>query len=199
MTENPYLPDDQQEELEDLGEAGRRYSAVINQADWTVLTILQQIEKGNIELNPIFQRREAWGQKRKSQYIESLMLNVPVPQIVLAERVDQRGKFIVIDGKQRLLTLRQFCVTQDNTEYESFRLTDLTIRTDLNGVDYKRLTTDLTLDSDSNAFENSTIRTAVIRNWKDENFLYTIFLRLNTEASNCLLRSCDKRSTRDNS
>src|SRR5688500_16703592 len=108
MIDQNRLPDDQQEGLEDLGEAGRQYSAVINQADWTVETILQQIDKGNIELNPDFQRREAWRTPHKSRYIESLILNVPVPQIVLAERKDKRGKFIVIDGKQRLLTLRQF-------------------------------------------------------------------------------------------
>src|ERR1700730_9237920 len=91
--------------LEDLGESGRQYQAVINSADWTVETIIQQIDKGNIELNPDFQRREAWHNPRKSQYIESLILNVPVPQVVL-ERKDRR-KFIVIDGKQRLLALRQ--------------------------------------------------------------------------------------------
>jgi len=105
MADDSGVPEDQQEGLEDLGEAGRQYQAVINQADWTVETIIQQIDKGNIELNPAFQRREAWQTPRKSQYIESLIINVPVPQVVLAERRDKRGKFIVIDGKQRLLAL----------------------------------------------------------------------------------------------
>jgi hypothetical protein len=73
------VSDYQQEDLADLQEAGTEYSAVINQADWTVETIVQQIAKGNIELSPIFQRREAWRASRKSQYIESLILNVPVP------------------------------------------------------------------------------------------------------------------------
>lgn len=178
MAEQIELPEDQQEGLEDLGEAGRRYQAVINQADWTVETIIQQIDKGNIELNPDFQRREAWRDPHKSQYIESLLLNVPVPQIVLAERKDRRGKFIVIDGKQRLLALRQFH-SKDKT-FTSYSLSNLSIRTDLNGVDYERLSTDLTLEQDHTALENSTIRTAVIKNWGDETFLYTVFLRLNT-------------------
>jgi hypothetical protein len=82
MTDDANVLEDQQEGLEDLGEAGRQYQAVINQADWTVETIIQQIDKGNIELNPAFQRREAWQHVRKSQYIESLILNVPVPQLV---------------------------------------------------------------------------------------------------------------------
>ena len=110
----------------------KQYHAVINQADWTVETIIQQIDKGNIQLSPAFQRREAWRDVRKSQYIESLLLGVPVPQIVLAsERIDgaiHRNH----DGKQRLLTLRQFH-SADN-EFPSFPLSGLSIRTDLNGV-----------------------------------------------------------------
>jgi hypothetical protein len=48
------------------------------------------------------------------------------------------------------------------------------------GVTYEQLSTDLMREQDHNALENSTIRTAVIRNWGDETFLYTVFLRLNT-------------------
>ncbi|MGY0832355.1 DUF262 domain-containing protein [Azospirillum argentinense] len=180
MQNSVYLPDDQQEDIEDLAEAGRRYSAVINTADWTVQTIIQQMEKGNIELNPDFQRREAWRKKQKSQFIESLILNVPVPQLVLAERKDKRGKFIVIDGKQRLITLRQFYANHEDPDFKPFKLNGLTARKDLNGFDYKKLSADFLLESDLDALDNSTIRTAVIRNWHEEKFLYTIFLRLNT-------------------
>ncbi len=180
MQTSEYLPDDQQEDIDDLANGGRRYSAVINTSDWTVQTIVQQMEKGNIELNPDFQRREAWRKKQKSQFIESLVLNVPVPQIVLAERKDKRGKFVVIDGKQRLLTLRQFCAGDDEQVFKPFRLTGLTVRTDLNGADYKKLSNDALLESDLDALDNSTIRTVVIRNWHEESFLYTIFHRLNT-------------------
>lgn len=174
------LPDDQQEDSDDLPEPNKRFNAVVTSTDWTVQTILEQLRKGNIELNPTFQRREAWRSKRKSQFIESLILGVPVPQIVLAERKNKRGSFIVIDGKQRLLTLRQFCSSEDDNVFDRFILSELAVRTDLNRRDYHSLSTDLALDADFSAFENSTIRTAVIKNWPDENFLYTVFLRLNT-------------------
>lgn len=180
MSNNDALPDDQQEDLGDIGGDLKNHSAVVYSADWTVQTILQQIRKGNIELNPDFQRREAWRQKRKSLYIESLILNIPVPQIVLAERRDKRGQFIVIDGKQRLLTLRQFTSTGDDPEFKSFKLFDLSIRKDLNGANYETLSNDIIFSGDVDALENSTIRTAVIRGWKNEDFLYSVFLRLNT-------------------
>lgn len=31
-----------------------------------------------------------------------------IPQIILAEQKNKKGKFIVIDGKQRLLSIQQF-------------------------------------------------------------------------------------------
>ena len=175
-----YLPNDQQEDLDDLKVDRLGYSAVVHAADWTVQTILQQIRKGNIELDPNFQRREAWRLRRKSNYIESLVLGIPVPQIVLAERKEKRGQFIVIDGKQRLLTLCQFTASPQDQNYKPFKLSGLGVRQDLNGIGYADLASDMLKEADLNALDNSTIRTAVIRNWKDEEFLYAVFLRLNT-------------------
>ena len=82
--------------------------AVIWGTDWTTETIARQIAKGNIDLNPSFQRRDAWSDKEKSKLIESLILNIPVPTIVLAEDRKKRNHYIVIDGKQRLLSIIQF-------------------------------------------------------------------------------------------
>ena len=181
MSETDTLPDDQQEDLDDVdGAAGIPYQAAITLSDWTVETIIQQIRKGNIKLTPSFQRREAWRLPRKSAYIESLIMAIPVPQIVLAERKDKKGSFIVIDGKQRLLTLRQFSAADADPDYKNFKLEGLGERKDLNGLSYADLQNDLLWEDDRDALDNATVRTVVIRNWKDENFLYTVFLRLNT-------------------
>src|SRR5713226_2936552 len=82
--------------------------AVVAGTDWTAETILSQLAKGNITLDPAFQRRDAWKQARKSKFIESIILGLPIPQLVLAESQELKGTFIVIDGKQRLLSLQQF-------------------------------------------------------------------------------------------
>ncbi|MFM5890715.1 MAG: DUF262 domain-containing protein, partial [Dolichospermum sp.] len=71
-------------------------------------TILDQLIRNNIQLTPRFQRRDAWDITLKSRFIESLILGFPVPQIVLAVNRQEKGKFIVLDGKQRLLTILQF-------------------------------------------------------------------------------------------
>ncbi|MFI8254283.1 DUF262 domain-containing protein [Streptomyces filamentosus] len=160
--------------------------AVVTDTDWTAETILSQLRRGNIQLNPRFQRRDAWNKPRKSRFIESLILGLPIPQIVLAEDRNKRGKFIVLDGKQRLLALRQFAagssfaVSDGEEDFKGFGLTGLEVRQDLRLVTLAKMEKgDEHLD-DLNAFLNETIRTVVVRRWPSEDFLNLVFLRLNT-------------------
>ncbi len=154
-------------------------SITVGGADWTTETVLSQLRKGNIELNPKFQRRDAWELDRKSRFIESLILGLPVPQIVLAERMDARGKYIVLDGKQRLLCLLQFTSNKGASDFPVFSLRNLDIRKDLNGRTYYDLREDLTCTDVIAAFDNQPIRTVIIKNWKDEALLFHVFIRLN--------------------
>lgn len=174
--------EEQLETDEDIGTLDQRSfsSAVVSGNDWTTETLLNQINKGNILLNPEFQRRDAWDKKRKSKFIESLILGLPIPQVVLAESKERRGSYIVLDGKQRLLSIRQFFAESDDEVYEQLRLTGLEIRDDLNRKSLQDLRGDLDLFDDLSAFENQPIRTVVIKNWPNEDFLYHVFLRLNT-------------------
>lgn len=160
-------------------------SAVVTDTDWTTETILSQMRRGNIQLNPRFQRRDAWDRSRKSRFIESLILGLPIPQLVLAEDKRRRGSFIVLDGKQRLLTLSQFAkgssldVGAEETT-KSLTLGSLDVRTDLQKVSLIQLENNAELEDDLNSFLNQTIRTVVVRGWPDEAFLNLVFLRLNT-------------------
>lgn len=154
-------------------------AALVTGTDWTTETIVSQLRRGNIQLNPGFQRRDAWKRDRKSRFIESLVVGLPIPQIVLAESKKDRGKFIVLDGKQRLLSILQFWGFGEGPN-NGYALSGLTLRPDLKRKDFQALSTDPRLESDFNALCNQPIRTVVIRNWKDTDFLHTVFLRLNT-------------------
>src|ERR1700690_3691239 len=153
---------------------------VVSASDWTTETILRQIEKGNIQLNPDFQRREVWRSGRKSKFIESLILGLPIPQIVLAEDQTKKNSYIVIDGKQRLLTLSQFAASRNSATYEQLKLSDLEKRPDLNGLSLEDMQANARSADEVRNFENQTIRTVVIKSWPNEDVLYLIFLRLNT-------------------
>ena len=172
------------EDEDDLekGELRDLNKTVVAASDWTTETIIRQLDRGNIDINPAFQRRDAWTLTRKSKFIESLILGLPIPQLVLADNKRKKGSFIVIDGKQRLLTLRQFASKPGDKEYESLSLQDLEVRDDLNGCTLQDLETDPARAEDLAVFQNQTIRTVVVKNWPNETVLYLIFLRLNTSS-----------------
>ena len=165
--------------LSDLDEIA---GIVVAGTDWTTATVLDQLVRGNIQLNPRFQRRDAWNIKRKSRFIESIILGFPIPQIVLASNEKERGKFIVLDGKQRLLTILQF-YGKSETPNNKFTLKDLEFRPELNGCTHEDLEESLLFPQMLDSLDNQTIRTTLIRNWHTDNFLYKIFLRLNMEST----------------
>ncbi len=180
--------DEEDEYLDDeLESNGKQQSALkeiskilVVATDWTTATILDQLVRENIQLNPRFQRRDAWDITRKSRFIESIFLGFPIPQIVLASQEKKRGKFIVLDGKQRLLTILQF-YGRSETPNDSFALKNLEFRPELNGLTHEKIQNDILLNSVLDALDNQTIRTTLIRNWRTESLLYKIFLRLNLE------------------
>ena len=179
--------DENEEELKiDLSKFNQ---AVIWGTDWTTETMARQLEKGNIDLNPSFQRRDAWTDQEKSKLIESLMLGFPVPPIILAESKQKKNSYLVIDGKQRLLSIRRFYSNISEEEikeknlnekdiFKQLKLKGLEILKDFNGKTYNQIQEDNPEYIDN--LDNQSIRTIVIKNWPDEAFLYTVFLRLNT-------------------
>lgn len=170
------LPSEEEVEFDDKD---RFREAVLHATDWTTETIVSQLRRGNIVLNPSFQRRDAWKTQQKSRFIESLILGLPIPQIVLAELKERRGKFLVLDGKQRLLSILQFWGLGEGKNNE-YALSGLEIRKDLIRKKLSHLESELKLEDDLNALLNQPIRTVLIRNWPNVDFLHLVFLRLNT-------------------
>lgn len=81
-------------------------------------------------IRPEYQRRLRWDNKKKSQLIESFIMNVPVPPIFLYEK--SLGDFEVMDGQQRLNAIASF--------YEGeFALQGLKVWQALNGKRYSQL------------------------------------------------------------
>lgn len=170
-TEVGFLPDDQQEGPDDIADVDifQKGEAVVTwSTDWTAFTVVDQIKRNIIDLNPKFQRRQAWSVSKRSELIFSLLTSIPIPQIVLAENPYQRGKYIVIDGKQRLMSLAQF-IGADNYEPFKLRVENKAI----NGKGYGELD-----ESYRIAIDNAIIRTVVLKNTNDD-FLYSVFLKLN--------------------
>lgn len=74
--------------------------------------VLRRIKNGTIRLSPDFQRNFVWDATRKSHLIESMMLRIPLPMFYVSE--DKNGDWEVVDGLQRLTTIRDFVLGPDN-------------------------------------------------------------------------------------
>jgi hypothetical protein len=70
------------------------------------ISTLPEMIKEQINLNPDFQRRDRWDQDKQSRFLESIIMNVPIPPVFLGE--DQYGTYVVLDGRQRLTAVNEF-------------------------------------------------------------------------------------------
>jgi hypothetical protein len=67
-------------------------------------------EKGQLDLDPPYQRRSVWSPKDRRYFIDTILNNYPAPPVFLHKTIDENGKstYHVVDGKQRLLTIIDF-------------------------------------------------------------------------------------------
>jgi hypothetical protein len=93
------------------------------------LTLKIQIEE-QINLRPDFQRRERWSDEKRSRFIESVIMNVPIPPVFLGE--EEYGKYVVLDGRQRLTAAYRFLSNE-------LRLEKLHVWKELNGLTYAEI------------------------------------------------------------
>ena len=95
----------------------------------TVFDVIRRIDSGNYVMNPDFQRDFIWREDKQSKLIESVVMRIPLPVFYMAE--DDEGRMVVVDGLQRLSTLRKFVNGElrlrlpDRTELNRLRFADL--------------------------------------------------------------------------
>lgn len=72
----------------------------------TAVDVVRRIEKGRFVLDPEFQREFVWDEKKQSRLIESVLMRIPLPVFYVAE--NDEGRLIMVDGRQRVTTLKRF-------------------------------------------------------------------------------------------
>lgn len=94
---------------------------------WSAKQLSGMVKNGKINFEHIIQRSYVWERARKSALIESMILGYPVPT-VYAKRIDdgsgKRGSntYYIMDGKQRLSTVKEFL----NDEFALSKLSPIT-------------------------------------------------------------------------
>jgi hypothetical protein len=178
MEEN-YLTNEEEQEIYDIIEddvnldieAGQR--KIIWQAkDFSIREFLTMKNDGELLLQPNYQRNFVATDLIASKLIESILLDVPIPVVYLAE--EQDGSYSVIDGQQRLTSFLSFLEGKfpDN---RPFKLSGLKVLPEIN----RRLFIDLDLELQKK-IRSTTIHSIIIKKESNPDIKFEIFERLNT-------------------
>lgn len=130
----------------------------------------------SIELHPDFQRDEVWTPEARARFIDSLSKEFPIPSMCFAlDPKEQR--YIVIDGLQRMSTIKQFLENRD------------LVLPKLKDIDQKISGKSVSAIKKENPeifrrIENISLPVTILRydpkREDNMNYIFTIFQRLNT-------------------
>jgi rubredoxin len=147
----------------------------------TLQSLYLQFTKKRLDTQPDFQRYEVWSVQKKSALIESILFDLPVPQVFVAQELDNSE--VVVDGQQRMMAI--FRYMQD--EYGLKGLPSSSIE----GKKFSQLSMDL-----QEKIENYELRVVKILKESDPDVRFQLFRRLNEgsislndqELRNCVWR-----------
>lgn len=160
------------------------------------------VQDGELDISPDYQRLFQWSEGARSRFIESLLLEMPVPPIYVVEEEDNRK--LLIDGLQRLSSFLHFRGMLDAPHLrpnpvkfgDKLVLQDCDIVTELNGKTFDDLGVALQIK-----LKRSFVRVEVVRKGSNKKFKYHMFKRLNTggealthqQLRNCTIRLLDPK------
>ncbi len=124
------------------------------------------MQNGEFEV-PEYQREFTWEEERKWRFIESLLMNLPVPFLFFWENTDT-GRLEIVDGSQRLRTIEEFVLGD-------LRLGELDKLTKVSGFFFRDLP-----ESRQRKFKNRSIRGIVLNEHADAEARLSLFERINT-------------------
>ena len=131
-------------------------------------SLIKRLKYDEIDLTPEFQRNpDLWNRTKMSRLIESIILRLPLP--IFYFDVSDNSKWVVIDGLQRLSTLKKFIIDKKLT------LGNLEFLVQLNGKKYDNLDRSM-----QRVIEETQINTYQIEPQTPKEVRYSIFNRINT-------------------
>jgi hypothetical protein len=134
--------------------------------EYSVELLASKMENGDFEIPP-YQREDTWEPERKSRFIESLLIGLPIPFLFFWEQ-PTTGKLEIVDGSQRLRTIHQFVLG-------SLVLGELDVLTQLEGMGFRDLP-----KSRQRKINNRSVRGIVLNEHADDQARFEIFDRINT-------------------
>lgn len=146
--------------------------------------------KGQLDINPDFQRGEVWHNRAQTLFVDSLIKQLPIPSLCISLDVNTQ-KRLVIDGLQRIITITKFL--DKNSVWRLSKLDEVDDRISGKRVDEIKTKSIELYD----ILENVTIPITVLRCDYRKNdhmkYLFQIFHRLNSGGNklyNQEIRNC---------
>lgn len=168
----------------------QRNSLSTDRLDMSFGEIISMYQRNEIIIDPDFQRLFRWSDEQKTNFIESVILGIPIPPIFVAE--DKEGKWELVDGLQRISSLLSFFgELRSLPEKNNWEMCEGGLVKSLSGINYNTLPSKLALN-----IKRATCRVEIIRWNSDYDMRYELFNRLNTggteltaqEIRNCVFR-----------
>ena len=157
-------------------------------SDPEIKSLYDKWKRGKLILQPDFQRKYVWDNKKASKLIESALMFIPLPIFYFAE--ESNGQQSVIDGQQRLTAFFSY-LDGAFPDGKTFKLTGLTAFPEFNRKKFSDLDEEI-----QDKIQDFTVRTITILKGSDPDLKFEIFERLNTgsvplndmEIRNCVYR-----------
>jgi hypothetical protein len=161
--------------------------------------LLDMHRNSELIIRPAYQRLFRWTEAQQSRFVESLLLEMPIPPLYVIEVED--NAYELIDGLQRISSYLHFRGahperTNEDGSFKFLRLEECDIVKELNGLVFDELPT-----AHQVKLKRHFVRVEVIRKESDPRLRYYMFKRLNTggallseqEVRNCTIRLLDSR------
>lgn len=149
----------------------------IEKKDFSIREYKTMWEEEQLILQPDYQRKYVVDIKFASRLIESIILDVPIPSVFLAEEKD--GRYSVIDGQQRLTSFIHFLVGHlPDDKRTTFKLTGTKQLNSAQG--HGKTFIQIEDNAVKNKIKTTTIQAIIIKNSSHEDLKFAIFERLNT-------------------
>lgn len=189
------MPSDHARDAQIIAEADKGVRSVQTRAlDISFNEILDMYLSKELVIDPAYQRLFRWSEAKQSRFIESLVLEMPIPPLYMIE-VEQ-NVYELIDGLQRISTWLHFRgkhpdrLNNDKSPAQ-LELAECDIVKGLNGLTFDQLPNAVQIK-----LKRNFIRVEVIRRESDARLRYHMFKRLNTggaplspqEVRNCTIR-----------